>query len=111
MFGKETTKASPSIPLTDCLAKTYVADTGEIKAGRQVFNHCQIVGEVARELLKRLPDWLVADLFPSGVELIAAAHDIGKVSPTFQAKIYGGTDTYKNNLPSELKSFNPEIER
>jgi CRISPR-associated endonuclease/helicase Cas3 len=111
MFGKETTKASPSLPLTNCLAKTYVADTGEKKAGRQVLNHCQIVGEVACELLKRLPDWLVADLFPNGVELIAAAHDIGKVSPTFQAKIYGGTDAYKNNLPSVLKSFNPEIER
>jgi CRISPR-associated endonuclease/helicase Cas3 len=111
MFGKETTKTSPSLPLINCLAKTYVADTGEKKAGRQVLNHCQIVGKVACELLKRLPDWLVADLFPNGVELIAAAHDIGKVSPTFQAKIYAGTDAYKNNLPSVLKSFNPEIER
>lgn len=111
MFGKETTKANPPIPLNQCLAKTYVANTGEKKAGRQVLNHCHIVGEIARELLTRLPDWLVTELFPNGVELIAAAHDIGKVSPTFQAKIYRGTDTYKNNLPPELKSVNPEIER
>ncbi|MBL1265256.1 CRISPR-associated helicase Cas3' [Candidatus Methylomicrobium oryzae] len=110
MFRKETTKASPPLPLTRCLAKTYVANTGEKKAGRQVLNHCHIVGEVARGLLARLPDWLVAELFPNGVELIAAAHDIGKVSPTFQAKIYKGTDAYKDNLPPELISFNPEIE-
>ncbi|MBS3954225.1 MAG: CRISPR-associated helicase Cas3' [Methylomicrobium sp.] len=111
MFGKETTETSSSLPLNQCLAKTYVAITGEKMAGRQVLNHCYIVGEVARELLKRLPDWLVADLFPNGVELIAASHDIGKVSPTFQAKIYRGTDEYKNNLPLELNNFNPEIER
>jgi hypothetical protein len=43
MFGKETTKASPSLPLTRCLAKTCVANTGEKKAGRQVLNHCHIV--------------------------------------------------------------------
>jgi CRISPR-associated endonuclease/helicase Cas3 len=111
MFGKETTKASPSLPLTNCLAKTYVADTGEKKAGRQVLNHCQIVGEVARELRKRLPDWLKAELFPEGAELIAAAHDTGKVSPTFQKKIYCGTDKCKNNPPPELKNFNPDTER
>lgn len=103
--------AAPSLPLTQCLAKTYKTLTGERNAGREVFNHCHIVGEVARELLTRFPDWLIAELFPKGVELIAAAHDTGKVSPTFQAKIYRGTDAYKNNLPPELKSFNPDTER
>lgn len=111
MFGKETTKASPSLPLTKCLAKTYKNFTGEKKAGREVLNHCQTVGEVARELRKRLPNWLKAELFPEGAELIAAAHDTGKVSPTFQKKIYCGTDKYKNNPPPELKNFNPDTER
>lgn len=127
MSGKETTNNSPStgmfgnfaksgisppsLPLTECLAKTYKAVTGEKKAGREVLNHCHIVGEVARELLTRLPDWLIAELFPAGVELIAAAHDTGKVSPTFQKKIYCGTDKYKNNPPPELKNFNSDTER
>lgn len=113
MFGN-ITKAPisvPSLPLTQCLAKTYKTLSGERKAGREVLNHCHIVGEVARELLARSPDWLIAELFPKGVELIAAAHDTGKVSPTFQKKIYCGTDKYKNNPPPELKNFNPETER
>jgi len=40
--------------LTSCLAKTY----GEKQAGRHVLNHCQIVGEVAKELIARMPEWL-----------------------------------------------------
>jgi CRISPR-associated endonuclease/helicase Cas3 len=96
-----------ALQLEECLAKTY----GEKQAGRQVLNHCQIVGEVARELIKRMPDWLRNDLFPKGSELIAACHDIGKVSPTFQEKIYRGTQGYKWNSKPELKNINPDIEK
>jgi CRISPR-associated endonuclease/helicase Cas3 len=46
------------------------------------------VGRVARCLIQRKPTWLKEALFPQGSELIAAAHDIGKASPTFQMKIY-----------------------
>lgn len=60
-------------------------------------DHCCIVGEVARELLVRMPSFLRTTLFPDGSELVAAAHDIGKVSPTFQEKIYRGTDDYNLN--------------
>ena len=66
-----------ALPLNACLAKTYKAITGEYLAGRHVLNHIHIVGEVAKELLNRMPPWLVAELFPTGSELIAAAHDIG----------------------------------
>ncbi len=53
-----------------------------------MLTHCHIVGEVARELIARQPEWLLSALFPSGSELIAAAHDVGKVCPTFQKKLY-----------------------
>lgn len=99
-----------ALQLNDCLAKTYKASSGGKLAGRQVLNHCQIVGEIARELLNRLPDWLVFEFFPKGSELIAASHDIGKVSPTFQEKIYRGTEGYHKNSKPELEKVNPEIE-
>ena len=100
-----------TLPLNDCLAKTYKAITGEKLAGRQVLNHIHIVGEVAKELLNRMPGWLVTELFPKGSELIAAAHDIGKISPTFQEKLYRGTDGYKHNSKAGLEKVNPDIEK
>ncbi|MCU8269051.1 CRISPR-associated helicase Cas3' [Vibrio vulnificus] len=69
-----------------CPAKTYADAVGNIKLGRNVFSHCQIVGHVARRLLDGLPNTLREQLFPVGSELLAAAHDIGKVSPTFFLK-------------------------
>ena len=100
-----------ALQLNDCLAKTYKTNSGEKRAGRRVLNHCQIVGEVARELLNRLPDWLVTELFPKGSELIAGSHDIGKVSPTFQEKIYRGTEGYRHNSRPGLEKFNPDTEK
>ena len=102
---------STALKLDVCLAKTYKSNLGEKLAGRQVLNHIHIVGEVARELLHRMPAWLVEELFPDGSELIAAAHDIGKVSPTFQEKLYRGTDGYKRNSQVGLEKVNPDIER
>jgi CRISPR-associated endonuclease/helicase Cas3 len=102
---------SNALQLNDCLAKTYKTSSGEKRAGRRVLNHCQIVGEVARELLNRLPDWLVSELFPKGSELIAGSHDIGKVCPTFQEKIYRGTEDYRHNSKPGLERFNPDTEK
>lgn len=76
-----------SIAYLSCSAKTYVDAVGNIKLGRNVFNHCQIVGHITRRLLERLPDALRTQLFPVGSELLAAAHDLGKVSPTFFLKL------------------------
>lgn len=102
---------SNALQLNDCLAKTYKTSSGESRAGRRVLNHCQIVGEVARELIARMPEWLRNDLFPAGSELIAACHDIGKVSPTFQERIYRGTKGYKWNSKPELEEFiDPDME-
>lgn len=100
-------KEQISLPLDQCLAKTF----GDKQQGRKVSEHCQIVGEVAKELITRMPQWLRDDLFPEGSELIASAHDLGKVSPTFQEKIYRGTQDYSKNSKPELKTANPDIEK
>ncbi len=97
-----------ALPLDECLAKTF----GHQQPGRRLLNHCHIVGAVAKELLDRMPAWLVAELFPPGSELVAACHDLGKASPTFQERIYRGTAGYQNNSKAALATFkNPDIEK
>jgi len=75
-----------------------------------VFSHCQIVGETARELLRRLPDWVNRELFPEGADLTAAIHDVGKVSPTFQEKLHRVISGIPHSLP-ELAGVDPALER
>jgi len=78
---------SSTVPFLQCPAKTWICrESGQSLPGRDVFTHCRIVGEVARELLQRKP-LCFRELFPTGAELVAACHDIGKVSPTFYEKI------------------------
>lgn len=99
------------IPLDQCLAKSFKSSEGSVLPGRLVLNHCQIVGEVARAMVHRMPDWLRAELFPDGAELVAAAHDIGKVSPTFQKKIYSALSVKNEQILSQLKEFNADSEK
>lgn len=75
-------------PDLECIAKTNLLPDGRLIQGSDVFTHCKIVGLVAQELIRRLPEWLRRALFPEGSELVAAVHDIGKISPGFQEKIY-----------------------
>ena len=103
--------APPTFPLNQCLAKSLKLKTNIILPGRLVLSHCHIVGEVARAMILRMPKWLSEDLFPKGSELIAAAHDIGKASPTFQNKIYSSLSQRNESVLSLLKEFNPEIEK
>ena len=56
---------SNALQLNDCLAITYKTGSDEKRAGRHVLNHCQIVGEVAKKLIARMPQWLREDLFPA----------------------------------------------
>ncbi|MDO9106508.1 MAG: CRISPR-associated endonuclease Cas3'' [Methylovulum sp.] len=112
MFKPQQPRPTPqsrpgALALDICLAKTY----GQQQPGRKVLNHCHIVGEVAKALLGRMPAWLVAELFPQGSELIAACHDLGKVSPTFQEKIYRGTEHYQQNSKPGLSNAKPETEK
>ena len=99
-----------ALPLNKCLAKTYTRTSGDKSAGRLVLNHCEIVASVAREIILRMPCWMQNSLFPPGSELVAGAHDIGKVSPTFQEKIYRGTKDYTWNSFPELKGITPDLE-
>lgn len=86
------------------LAKTVTAANGKKEKGIDVLTHCKIVGFVARELVDRQPVWLREALFPKGSELIAASHDIGKISPGFQEKIYGA-------IGKPLGLVSPELDR
>lgn len=84
-----------------------LAKTNKGQIGRDVETHCSIVGDLAKELTNRVPEWIKEELYPSGIELIAACHDIGKVSPTFQRKLYEAI----GNIPEELSSVDSQIER
>ena len=91
------------IPLKDCLAKTIRSASGN-QPGASVETHCRVVGYVARELLGRMPVWLRESFFPRGSELIAAAHDLGKVSPTFQERIH-------RDIGEILGIINPKLDK
>jgi len=92
-----------------CPAKTFLRSDGRVQLGRSVFNHCQIVGEVAREIIRRQPPKLAQALFPEGSHLVAAAHDIGKVSPTFVEKLRQACDAQLCTL-APLANINPSLE-
>jgi len=104
-------ESNDALKLKECLAKTRITENEKREGGRDVFDHCSIVGEVARELLARMPSFLRSSLFPEGSVLVAAIHDIGKVSPTFQEKIYRGTDNYVPNSLASLSHINPALEK
>ncbi|MBF0376314.1 MAG: CRISPR-associated helicase Cas3' [Desulfamplus sp.] len=74
----------------DFLAKTIRLPNNQVSKGVDVYTHCKVVGLVAKELIKRMPLWLRQKHFTQGSELVAAVHDIGKISPGFQKKIYRG---------------------
>lgn len=101
-LNKNSVAQLPADGYLGCPAKTFDADDGNKQLGRNVFNHCQIVGEVAKELIQRSPSGY---LFPQGSSLAAAAHDIGKVSPKFYKKLHQACG--HNVLPG----INADLER
>lgn len=68
-----------------CLAKTWNYED-RCLPGRSVYEHCAIVGSVAQALIQLFPDSLKS-LFPEGSAVLAACHDIGKVSPSFYSRL------------------------
>jgi CRISPR-associated endonuclease/helicase Cas3 len=97
------------LPLPDFFpAKTFLQPDGRTRLGRSVFNHCQIVGEVARELVRRQPAGFRDSLFPDGAHFAAAAHDIGKISPTFVEKLRRACDPALCTL--QPLPVNPQLE-
>ena len=91
-------------------AKTYQADDGKILPGRTVFEHCSIVGAVAGKLIQRLCTSMTYSLFPTGADLVASFHDIGKICPTFQKKILQNVTGCRVKLYPVLKNANPALE-
>jgi CRISPR-associated endonuclease/helicase Cas3 len=78
-----------------CWAKT----TTDERPGISVCDHCLNVGCIAEALVDLLPPPLQT-LLPQGVVTLAALHDIGKVSPGFQAKCPAWVARY--NLPPQF---------
>jgi CRISPR-associated endonuclease/helicase Cas3 len=103
-------QAELSFPLECCLAKTRDDITGHTP-GIDVFGHCVIVGEVARALIGYTIPAVRKILFPAGSELVAAAHDVGKICPTFQEKIRRNIDGYEANSLSGLETARPDMEK
>ena len=86
----EKSKSSIENALPDnFLAKTIkISETCNV-AGISVEAHALIVGSVCKALADLYPPSMRSDLFPkAGIELLASAHDIGKISPCFQEKLY-----------------------
>jgi CRISPR-associated endonuclease/helicase Cas3 len=99
---------SQPLELNTCLAKTRKMPDDQVLPGRKVLEHCIIVGKVADNLLRRLPGWLVRKHFPLGSALVAATHDIGKASPTFQHKIYKNLTETPTDIWSLIESFDQD---
>ncbi len=66
----------------DCWAKTTPAG----QPGISVEQHCRTAGIVAEMLTAQSPHWLADMLCIQNGVILAALHDIGKVSPGFQKK-------------------------
>lgn len=99
----------PAIGFENCPAKTRRLSNGRIVIGRSVLEHCQIVGEIASVLISRFPESMRNHLFPQGSEMAAACHDIGKVSPTFTAKIFAACGINYRQNPA-LAGVSPALE-
>lgn len=106
----QNSKTMHAIRFDNCPAKTWKLSDGSVVQGRSVLNHCQIVGEIARQLMLHFPESMRNHLFPSGSEMAAGSHDIGKVSPTFVARILIACGLDYRTVP-ELAGINPELER
>lgn len=77
----------PKIRYEQCYAKT----TPDGSPGLTVYEHCVAVGEIGRVLVNYLPASL-KQIIRQDSGIVAALHDVGKVSPGFQLKYF------RNNL-------------
>ena len=85
-----------------CLAKTE-NQNGVVRPGMTVYQHCLSTGYVADALIKTLPYLVDIGLLPPFSPLIAAIHDVGKISPSFQNKILNAVSPeYSTGLLSKL---------
>lgn len=108
MRSQEALSSKGALPLDCCLAKTRHLADGNTVAGRTVTEHCSITGAIAETLLTRLPNSVRA-LFPAHAIVAPLAHDVGKVCPTFQEKIYRAIGLTAHR--QELANADPNLEK
>ena len=87
------------LPASECLAKTWRG-----QRGMNIFDHLRLCGLVLRQLRNIYRDSPRGELLPIVAEYLAALHDIGKVTPDFQSKIYAAIGE-KLKLGPVLTSF------
>lgn len=107
---KQKQKPFPVVEYQQCPAKTYRDDDGNLLQGRSVYEHCLIVGSVANCLIAYFPESL-RKLFPEGSALVAACHDVGKLSPTFYLRLQIALKLASSPLAQSLLSciaFSPQ---
>lgn len=99
-----------SLPLERCLAKTWGFPERRL-AGRTVEEHCRIAGAVAAELHARF-EAILPGLLPGGAALPALLHDVGKICPPFQLRLYEAVDgpDIRRRMP-ELAKADTVLER
>lgn len=83
-------------PLKECLAKTRLASDGSQVCGCTVEAHLRAVCLVLRELRNVFVGTPVYALLPPVTEWLSALHDIGKMTPVFQQKIYAALKIKKD---------------
>lgn len=103
---KQQSRAVKALPLERCLAKTRKTATG-IELGATVEEHALLTGLVARELIGTFPAECALHWFPKGSCLTASAHDDGKITPTFQKKLYASLTN--EVMPPELADADPDL--
>ena len=80
----------PALPFQECLAKTWSAD-GKTRPGRSVLEHCRIAGALADKIVQ-FYNSMHPGILPEASSVPAKIHDVGKICPTFEAKIYKALD-------------------
>ena len=104
MKGNFMDQTNKILPLEECLAKTRHDADGNIGPGVNVETHCLAAFEVARQLLKYYSHFCTASLWDPKKDLLAPLlHDVGKVSPRFQKKIYSA---FQKELPEAISEVN-----
>lgn len=91
-----------------CLSKTVQQINSSALSGLPVEVHCKIAGLVAQEIVQLYPEKISNALFPKGFDFLAACHDVGKISPDFQAMIYSYVGDFNIKSWPELLGANPD---
>ncbi len=94
---KKSNNSIPVLELTDCLAKTSDGD----RPGCDVLTHLIYVGAVASGLWERLSSNVQRILPKSIVVSLAALHDLGKISPGFQGKIWRNVEKRRRGVEQQ----------